>query len=264
MIILQTLWQLWLVLIPTGIAAGIVSSATGLASLVSYPILLAIGLPPVVANVTNTYSLFFAELGATISSKKELHGHQHDLKVILPLTLIGCVIGSLILFMIPASTFEKVVPFFILLAALVVLWPQNYRRKPTIPVGQPATRQQNLIKIATWAGIFLVGVYSGYFGAASGVLMLSLLAVISPLTFAEYNAEKNVTLGLANLISAIIYATQTTIQWHYIIPLAIGFLVGGFIGPVLVRRIPERVIKVVIGIGSLILAATLFIQAYRK
>lgn len=259
---MQTLWQLWLILIPTGIAAGIVSSATGLASLVSYPILLAIGLPPVVANVTNTYSLFFAEFGATLSSQKELHGHQHDLKIILPLTLIGCIIGSLILFMIPASTFEKVVPFFILLAAVVVLWPHDYQQK-TRPLTQGTPQRQQLIKIATWSGIFLVGVYSGYFGAASGVLMLSLLAVISPLTFAEYNAEKNVTLGLANLISAVIYATQTTIQWHYIIPLAIGFLVGGLIGPILVRRIPERIIKLVIGIGSLILAASLFFQAYQ-
>ncbi|MCH4057710.1 sulfite exporter TauE/SafE family protein [Lapidilactobacillus gannanensis] len=256
---MPTLWQLWLMLIPTGIAAGIVSSATGLASLVSYPILLAIGLPPVVANVTNTYSLFFAEFGATLSSRKELHGHQHDLKIILPLTLVGCVVGSLILFMIPASTFEKVVPFFILLAAVVVLWPHNYHQKKQLSTTAP---HQRLVTIVTWSGIFLVGVYSGYFGAASGVLLLSLLAVISPLTFAEYNAEKNVTLGLANLISAIIYATQTTIQWHYIIPLALGFLIGGLIGPVLVRRIPERIIKLVIGLGSLILAITLFVQAF--
>ena len=161
--------------------------------------------------------------------------------------------------MIPASTFEKVVPFFILLAAVVVLWPHNYHQKKQLSTTAP---HQRLVTIVTWSGIFLVGVYSGYFGAASGVLLLSLLAVISPLTFAEYNAEKNVTLGLANLISAIIYATQTTIQWHYIIPLALGFLIGGLIGPVLVRRIPERIIKLVIGLGSLILAITLFVQAF--
>lgn len=258
---MTTIWQLWLVLIPTGIAAGIVSTATGLASLVSYPILLAIGLPPVAANVTNTYALFFTGVGATVSSQKELRGHGKDLLVILPLTLIGCVTGALILFAIPASTFQKVVPFFILLAAIVVLLPRRTTPLATIS-GQTETGLAKFIKGLTWVGIFLVGVYSGYFGAASGVLMLSLLAVISPLPFAQYNAEKNLTLGLANLISAIVYATKTTIQWAYIIPLAIGFLIGGFVGPKIVRLIPERTIKIVIGIGAFILAGSLFVQAY--
>jgi len=245
-------FQMSFILILIGIAAGIVSTVGGLASLVSYPALLALGLPPVTANVTNTAGLIFTGVGATIASRKELKHQRHELLTLLPLTLIGCVVGALLLFKIPATTFQKVVPFFILSAGLLILIPRH------LQVKQPAQWQV----VLAWFGVFFVGIYSGYFGAASGVLMLSLLSIISQARFTEYNATKNLIMGLANCIATLIYYLQTTIQWSLVWPLGIGFLLGGLIGPSIVRLLPERWTKIGIGIAAIGLAISLFVQAY--
>ncbi|MFL2064274.1 sulfite exporter TauE/SafE family protein [Latilactobacillus sakei] len=231
--------QLSLTLILIGVAAGIVSTVGGLASLVSYPALLALGLPPVTANVTNTAGLIFTGVGASLASRKELKHQKRELITLLPLTLIGCIVGALLLFKIPAETFQKIVPFFILSAGVLILLPRH------LQVGQPAKWQVSL----AWLGVFLVGVYSGYFGAASGVLMLSLLSVISQAPFQEYNATKNLTMGLANCIATLVYALQTTINWGLVL----------LIGPIIVRLLPERLTKIGIGIAALGLAVSFFI-----
>lgn len=240
------------ILVLVGIAGGLTQTVAGMASLVSYPALLALGLPPVTANVTNTVSLIFSGFSSTVSSQKELrHAHQ-ELWTILPITLLGCICGALLLFAIPAKTFEKIVPFFILFAAVAELVP-----RPQQPEHVSVSR-----RVLAFLGVFLVGVYSGYFGAAAGVLMLVLLGIISKESFATYNAEKNMTFAFANILSAIIYGTQTTLHWNWIIPLGLGFLVGGYLGPKIVRRAPVKILKRVISAGAVILAISLFIQAY--
>ncbi len=114
-----------IILIIVGIAAGIVSTVSGLASLVAYPALLLLGLSPINANVTDTLALVFNGISATVSSRRELRGHWHELLIIMPVTLIGCVVGSLLLFALPANDFKKVVPLFILLAGLFILIPRQ-------------------------------------------------------------------------------------------------------------------------------------------
>lgn len=245
-------FEMSLILILIGIAAGVVSTVGGLASLVSYPALLALGLPPVMANVTNTAGLVFTGVGATLASRKELKHQRRELLILLPLTILGCIVGALLLFQIPAATFAKIVPFFILSAGLLILLPRH------LQVGQPAKWQVGL----AWLGVFFVGVYSGYFGAASGVLMLSLLSIISDAPFNEYNATKNLTMGLANCLATLIYALQTTIHWALVWPLGLGFLLGGLVGPSIVRWLPERLTKIAIGIAAIGLAISLFSQAY--
>ncbi|MBU7470157.1 sulfite exporter TauE/SafE family protein [Lactiplantibacillus plantarum] len=210
-----TFGELIVILVVVGIVAGIVSTAAGLASLVSYPVLLALGLPPVTANVTNTVGLVFTSFGAVPASRRELRGHGQELKTLIPLTLVGSIV---------------VTPKWMTALA--------------------------------WLGIFLVGAYTGYFGAAGGVLMLSILSFTSAAPFVVYNAQKNLALGLANIVSAVVYGLQTPIQWRYVLPLGIGFLIGGSLGPRIVRHLPARLLKIVIGIGALGLAASLFKSAY--
>ncbi|MFH5811656.1 sulfite exporter TauE/SafE family protein [Companilactobacillus sp. FL22-1] len=252
-----TLLELNLILIVTGIVAGIVSTAAGLASLVSYPVLLALGLPPVTANVTNTLGLLFTSVGAVASSQKELKGHGKSLGLMLPLTLLGSIVGAFLLFLIPEATFAKIVPFFIFVAAILIFFPHRTRLS-----GQEVKVPSMGKKLLTWLAIFLIGSYTGYFGAAGGVLMLSLLAWTSNVSFPEYNAQKNLALGLANVVAAVIYVTKTPIPWNHVIFLGIGFLIGGFLGPRIVRHLPAQLLKILIGIGALILAGSLFVQAY--
>ncbi|WP_100489002.1 sulfite exporter TauE/SafE family protein [Sporolactobacillus pectinivorans] len=262
------LYHYLFILFPVGVLAGIISSSVGLASLVSYPALLALGIPPVYANVTNTAALIFTGVGSGIASKRELRGHGHNLIKLLPLTIIGSICGSILLLIAPATTFEHVVPFFIFGAALLILRPKQ--------TSKDKSRQQSAIsdenkegmfrlkaaEVAYSIAILVVGAYTGYFGAAGGVIMLAIFAATSHAKFAEYNAMKNVSLGASNLVATLLYAIRSHIYWLAVAPLAAGLFIGGYIGPYIVRLIPSKVMKIVIAIGAMGLATSLFIQTY--
>lgn len=240
-------------LIIVGIGSGIMGSAVGIASLVSYPALIALGLSPVAANVTGTFANIFTGFGSIPASAKELHGHWQFITKVLPLILSGCIVGALLLFAFPEKTFAKVVPFFILMAAGLVLIPSVGKRNG----------HSKLTITFLWIAIFFAGIYSGYFGAACGVIMLAIFNIITDDDYITYNAEKNVMMPLANLTSLIIYMLNTTIRWAWVIPLSIGFIIGGYIGPSIVRHIPDKIIKILVAVCSVILAGSLAYRAYR-
>lgn len=254
------------ILFPAGILAGIASSVAGLASLVSYPALLLAGISPVSANVTNTAALIFTAVGSGVASKHELHGHKRELFKLLPITVGGSLCGSMLLLAAPASSFEHIVPFFIFGAALLILWPelpfarshkqtrQTYKEKSLLWKG--------ITEVGIFAAIFLVGVYTGYFGAAGGVVMLAILASTSHLEFAEYNALRNVTLGASNLVATILFAFRAHIFWLAALPLSSGFFIGGFIGPHIVRHVSPKMLKILIAAGAIGLAVYLFVKTY--
>lgn len=260
-------WKYLVILFPAGILAGIASTVAGLASLVSYPALLLAGLPPVSANVTNTASLIFTAVGSGMASKRELRGHGRDLLKLLPPMIGGSLCGGLLLLVAPASSFTHVVPFFIFSAALLILWPElphpsfpGHPRK--IPAGDKTGRRKSGILAAmVWLAIFLVGAYTGYFGAAGGVVMLAILAATSRLKFAEYNALKNMSMGASNLVATVLFAFRGHIYWLAVPPLAVGFFFGGLIGPHIVRHISARLLSIGIAICAMGLAVFLFIRA---
>ena len=112
------------------------------------------------------------------------------------------------------------------------------------------------------SAIFLVGAYTGYFGAAGGVLMLAILAATSRLEFAEYNALKNISLGASNLVATLLYAFRAHIYWLAVVPLAAGLFVGGYIGPFIVRRVSSKLLNILIAVGAITLSVFLFVQTY--
>lgn len=264
---MHQLWNYLLILFPAGILAGITSSVAGLASLVSYPALLLAGIPPVTANVTNTAALIFTAIGSGAASRRELKGRGRDLLRILPLTVGGSLCGGLLLLVAPASSFTHVVPFFIFGAALLIIWPElkgapiGPNRLQAGPVSESLWKRR-LTAILVAAAIFAVGAYTGYFGAAGGVVMLAILAATSHLEFAEYNALKNVSLGVSNFAAALLFTFRSHVEWLAVLPLAIGFFIGGYIGPSIVRHLPARVLRIGIALCATGLAVYLFIQAY--
>lgn len=238
----------WLVL--AGIAAGTISSAAGLASLVSYPALLLMGMTPVAANVTNSLALVTSGFSAVLSSRHELKGQERRLLILLPMTIVGAILGALLLFALPATVFKMVVPFFIGLAGIIMLFPPR--------IQQEEQHKSLFRRLGAWGLAFLVCVYTGYFGAGGGVVMLLALFAIIPGNFAQVNAVKNAVLVVANLLTAIVYLFKTTIAWLFVIPMACGFFIGGYLGPLLVRHVPDKVMHLIVGSGAIILAVVLF------
>ncbi|MDE3281699.1 sulfite exporter TauE/SafE family protein [Lacticaseibacillus parahuelsenbergensis] len=254
----MTFW-LFIYFIGAGILGGLLASIAGLASLVSYPALLIAGIPPVIANVTNTAGLVLSGIGATASSSRELRGEGKLVTGLTALTLAGGILGSALLLIEPASTFEHIVPFFILSAGILLLVSGRQADRRNVP----ALRDQNKFGLGLKAiGLFLIGAYTGYFGAAGGVIILAILTLSLPQRFAVLNAFKNVMAFMANAVATIIYAWTGKIDWLVVLPLGIGFLIGGYCGPIVVRHVPVRLLRILIAFAAFGLAADLFVQAY--
>jgi uncharacterized membrane protein YfcA len=230
------------------------STIAGLASLVSYPALLAAGLPAPAATMTNTVALVFATVGGAAGSRPELAGQSGLVRRLALAAALGGAVGAGLLLVTPPGVFERIVPFLVAAGALVLLLQPRIRARAAAsgPVPPAAVR----------AGTFLVGVYAGYFGAAAGVLMLALLLVGEPVTVHQGNALKTVFVGAANVVAGLGFALFGPVRWAAVVPLAAGALAGSWTGPAIARRLPTAVLRTAIGVAGLLLALALALDAY--
>jgi uncharacterized membrane protein YfcA len=243
----------WLLLVVAGVAGGLAGSIAGLASLTTYPALLAVGLGPVAANVTNTVALVFSSAGSVSGSRPELTGQGARVRRLGVSALLGGVTGCGLLLLTAEATFERLAPWLIGFASLAIL----VRPRPR-PLQQPGHRDGP----AMHAGVYLVGIYGGYFGAAAGVILLALLLLGTTEPLATSNALKNALLGLANAVAAVGFALLAPVEWLAIVPLAAGLFAGARLGPVVVRHAPADALRVLIGLAGLALAVVLAGDAY--
>ena len=211
----------FLLLVLAGFGGGLSGSIAGLASLVSYPTLLALGLPPVHANVTNTVALVCSSIGSVSGSRPELVGRAAELRRIGVAGLLGGAAGGALLLLTPADAFEAAVPVLIAIAAAAIL---VRRRLVVEAVEAGAHRPHRHGGAGLLLGIGAVSTYGGYFGAGAGVLMLALLLLVTGDPLPHCNAVKNLVLGLANGIAALAFAAFGPVRWAYAAPLAAGFL----------------------------------------
>ncbi len=242
-------------LIAAGTVAGVVSTVASLASIVSYPVLLAIGLPPLAANVTNTVSLVFTGAGAALGSRPELGGQGRRVLRLGLITAAGGGAGAALLLSTGAKAFEAAAPVLIAAASLVLLL-QPQRR---VLAGNQ-TGERSPLRLA---GLFAVAAYVGYFGAAGGILLLAILIPMLGESLPRTNAVKNVISGFANMVAAVTFALIGPVDWAVVVPLAAGFLAGGWLGPKLVRRLPGQALRYLVGVAGLAVAGWLGFQAYR-
>jgi uncharacterized membrane protein YfcA len=213
-----------------------------------------VGLPALTANVTNTVALIMYTLSAASFSRTELAGQAGRVRRLALITAVGGAAGAALLLSTPAPVFEQLVPLLIGGASLVLLLQPAITRLTGGVVDERSP--------AVAAGVFAVGVYGGYFGAAAGVVLLALLTVSVAEPLARLVAARNVSLGLANTVAAIGFALFGPVRWAAAAPLAAGFLVGGSLGPGLVRRLPGARLRVAIAVLGLGLAVKLAFDTY--
>jgi uncharacterized protein len=246
-------------LVLAGVGAGLTGSVAGLASLISYPALLAAGIPPVTANVTNTVALVLNSVGSVSASRPELTGQGRRLRRFAVAAVLGGLAGMALLLLTPSSAFERIVPWLIGGASVALL----VQRPPRELVAHGAARAHP--GGDPWwllVGTFAVAVYGGYFGAAAGVMMLAMYLLGTGESLPVGNALKNVVLGAANLTAAVGYVLLTSIAWSAAVPLALGLFVGGRLGPRVVRRAPQTLLRRIIAVAGLALAVKLGLDAY--
>ena len=240
-------------LLLAGLGAGVMGSTAGLASLVSYPLLLVVGLPPVTANVTNTVGLVGSSIGSVAGSRPELTGLGPLIRRRAPLAALGGGAGALLLLVGSSDTFEAVVPYLVALASVLILLSPRLR---ALRGGDASSRQPD-----GGAGVAVLTVvccvYGGYFGAAAGVMILALLLSRTDRALPVSNALKNLYLGVANATAAVVFALTAPVVWSAVPPLLVGCIVGGRIGPVVVRRVPPAMLRWTVGLAGIALAVRL-------
>jgi uncharacterized membrane protein YfcA len=274
------------VLVAAGVVAGVFSTVVGLASVVSYPALLAIGLPPLSANMTNTVALLFTGLGAAAGSRPELTGQAARIRRLGLITALGGGAGAALLLITSSQTFVRVAPVLIGAASLVLLIPlrrgRESRREDGLsgreggqesreggqesrdggPWPHPGPRRHPEHSPWLLAGVFGVAIYIGYFGAAGGIVMLALLTAMVAQPLARTNAVKNIIGAAANTVAAVTFAVLGQVDWAAVIPLAAGFIIGGWTGPALVRRLPAQALRILVAVCGLAVAVKLGLSAY--
>ena len=246
-------------LMVAGVGAGLVGSIAGLASLISYPALLAIGLPPVTANVTNTVALVLNGVGSVSASRPELAGQGSRMLRLAAGPVLGGAAGAALLLLTPSAAFEQIVPWLIATASVLLLV-----QRPPAALAAEGAREQAGRPDPWWLpiGTFGIAVYGGYFGAAAGVMMLAMYLLFPGEGLARGNALRNVMLGLANIVAAVGFILFASVSWAAALPLAIGLFAGGRLGPRIVRRAPQTALRRIIAAAGLALALQLGIQAY--
>jgi uncharacterized protein len=244
-----------LLLVVAGLGAGLTGSIAGLASLFSYPALLAVGLPPLTANVTNSVALIFSTVGAVAGSRPELAGQSHRVRPLALAGLVGGLTGGVLLLSTPSEAFEKIVPFLIAGASVAILV-----RRPLVTAAVHEHRPHD--RRAVLVGTGVIGIYGGYFGAGGGVMMLALFLWALPDPLPRANAFKNLVLGTANGIAAMLFVLAGDVEWSAVLPLGAGVLVGGRLGPIVVRRVPPTPLRIVVAIAGIGLAIKLGLDAF--
>jgi uncharacterized membrane protein YfcA len=259
-------WEIVAILF-AGMAAGTINTVVGSGTLITFPTLLAFGIPPVTANVSNTIGLAPGSLSGAIGYRRELEGQRTRLVRLGTGSLIGGVLGALLLLWLPSSAFDAIVPVLIVLGCvLVVVGPRIQRR-----VAAKADERGGMAEHGVWwvwPAVTLAGVYGGYFGAAQGVLLMAILGIGVADSMQRHNATKNVLALLVNGVAAIVFVVlsfvdvpgipggETHVNWGAAVLIAIGSTIGGQIGATVGRRLPPNVLRAVIVLVGVVAVIT--------
>lgn len=241
-------WLDAVAVVAAGLAAGAINAVVGSGTLVSFPTLLALGYPPVLANVTNTVGLTPGYVSAAIGYRRELCGQRARLLRLGVASGAGGLCGALLLLRLPAATFEVIVPVLIGVGCgLVVAQPAITARLSVRRAAAPHG------STSVWLLVFVAGVYGGYFGAAQSVLLLAILGIGLRESMQRTNAAKNMLAGIVNGVAALLFVLFGPVAWSAAILLAAGSLVGGQVGARIGRVLPDaafRAVVVAVGVAA--------------
>lgn len=239
------------IILIAGFAAGFINSIVGSGTLITFPALLAAGLPPLVANTSNNVGLVPGAFAAMRGSRHSLTGDRHQIRKLMPFSIAGALIGALALLLLPERIFGHVVPWLVLIGvALNIAAPivARFRKKP----------DQVVIGIGIRVTILLTGIYGGYFGAAQGVILIGLLSLLLNESVVRSNAMKNYLAGATNLIAGLIFILSGQIDWLAALFIGISSYCGAFVGSRVGRGIPSWIYRMIITATGLYASYRLF------
>jgi uncharacterized membrane protein YfcA len=248
------IWEAVAVLV-AGIGAGTINTIVGSGTLITFPVLLGIGLPPVTANVSISLGLVAGNISGTLGYRRELRGQKKRVIRFGITALIGGLAGAILLLALPPGAFDTIVPVLIGLALVLVI------AQPKLSAAIRRRRERNGTTghrdggVALLLGLLLSSAYGGYFGAAQGVLYISLMGLLLDEDLQRINGLKNILAVLVNGIAAIVFLFIADIDWWVVLLIAVGSALGGQIGAKVGRRLPPVVLRgVIVAVGLVAIA----------
>ncbi len=233
-----------------GMAAGMINTVVGSGSLITFPTLVALGYPPVLANVSNNIGLVPGALSGAIGYRRELHGQRDRLLKLVPASIVGGITGSILLLVLPSGVFKRVVIVLIVIALVLVVVQPRLARRLAHPGQTPSAVTAPLMVL-----VGLAGVYGGYFGAAQGIILIALLGIFLAEDLQRLNGVKNVLAMCVNLVASATFIIATDVNWAIVGCIAVGSVIGGQLGATVGRKLnPQmlRVVIVIVGLSALI------------
>lgn len=268
-------------MVAAGVGAGGVNAVVGSGSLITFPTLLAVGFPSVVANVSNNIGLVPGSLAAVVGFRRELAGQRRRLVRLATGSAIGALIGATLLLTLPSSVFDAVVPVLVIGAAVLMAFQPRLsawvtakrtaaaeeRARQAVSAGT-ATDTASAATTATdgatvgllpVAVALLAGIYGGYFGAAQGIILLTSLAILVPDDLRRTNALKNALAGTVNAVASVFFILFADVAWDAVALVAVGAVIGGVLGARVGRRIDPRLLRAIVVIGGLVIGIRLLV-----
>ena len=240
-----------------GVAAGTINTVVGSGTLITFPTLLAFGVPPVTANVSNTIGLVPGSVSGAIGYRRELVGQKARVLRLCVASFLGGTAGAVLLLVLPEGAFATIVPVLIVLGLVLVV----FQPRISAWVARRHDAAGGLPYHGTWwvwPGVFVTGIYGGYFGAAQGVLLMAVLGTGVDESLQRLNAVKNVLAAVVNAIAGLIFAVVADVDWWIVLVIGIGAVIGGQLGATVGRRLPSAVLRVVIVVVGVV-ALTVFL-----
>lgn len=243
-----------ILLLLAGLAAGTINAVVGSGTLITFPTLLAFGYSPITANVSNTVGLVPGSVSGAIGYRAELAGQRDRAIRLASASACGAILGAALLLLAPPSAFKAIVPAFIALALALIIFQKRInaalaKHRPNRHEGAPPAPR------AALAGVFCSAIYGGYFGAAQGILLISVLSLTIDEPLQRLNAVKNVLGGVANLISGIVFILVAHVAWFPAALIAGGSIFGGLLGARYGRKLNPIALKaliVIVGIVAIV------------
>jgi uncharacterized membrane protein YfcA len=235
----------FIVILLAGAGAGTINTVVGSGSLITFPTLVALGYPPLIANVSNNIGLVPGSMSGVYGYRRELKGQSNRLRQLVPASVLGGLAGSTLLLVLPAGVFRRVVIVLIAVAlVLVVAQPVVARRlAERRAAGERGDRD---VTAGLMGVVAATGVYGGYFGAAQGIILIAVLGIFLDDDLQRLNACKNVLAGSVNAVASVVFVLTTEIDWKVVATIAVGSTIGGQIGARVGRRLDPRLLRAVI------------------
>ncbi len=240
-----------------GLAAGTINTVVGSGTLITFPTLLAFGVPPVTANVSNTVGLVPGSVSGAVGYRRELDGQRSRVLRLGVASLLGGLLGGLLLLVLPEGAFAAIVPALILLGLVLVVF------QPRISAWVAARHEAaggmpHHGAWWVWPAVLVTGVYGGYFGAAQGVLLMAVLGIGVDETLQRLNGIKNVLAAIVNGVAGLLFILVAHVDWRIAVLIGVGSVIGGQVGATVGRRLPAPVLRgFIVLVGAVALAVLL-------